>query len=117
MKSTRPVMRYWGAVGCTIRGRNAAAAADSLKALLDDTEPAVRIAAAEALVAVGEPQAGLQGLIDILGSTKDEMVALEALNVAAACKLTGSIPKPVYENACKTGNYPKNMLSDYPDNS
>jgi hypothetical protein len=45
------------------------------------------------------------------------MVVLEALYIAAAYKLTGSIPKPIYEQACQTGKYTKGMLSDYPDNS
>jgi hypothetical protein len=117
MESEHPVMRYWGAVGCTIRGNSAVSASELLQSLLRDPEPAVQLAAAEALVAVGERQAGLTGLVDVLSTTRDEMVVLEALHIAAAYKLTGSIPKPVYENACKTGNYPKNMLSDYPDNS
>lgn len=117
MKDPHPVMRYWGAVGCTIRGENAVTAVDSLKSLLRDADPAIQIAAAEALVAIGERQEGLAALVNVLCHTADEMVALEALNVAAACKLTGSIPKPVYENACKTGNYPMRMLSDYPGSS
>ena len=116
MKSTHPVLRYWGAVGCTIRGNNAASASELLQSLLRDPEPAVQLAAAEALVAVGERQAGLAGLVDVLSMTRDEMVVLEALHIAAAYKLTGSIPKPIYEKACQVGKYPKGMLSDYPDN-
>ena len=116
MKSERPVMRYWGAVGCTIRGNGAASASELLQSLLRDPEPAVQLAAAEALVAVGERQAGLTGLVDVLSMTRDEMVVLEALHIAAAYKLTGSIPKPIYEKACQVGKYPKGMLSDYPDN-
>ena len=117
MKSKHPVMRYWGAVGCTVRGPNAASASDRLQSLLHDTEPAVQLAAAEALVAVGKKQAGLKGVVDVLSTTRDEMVVLEALYIAAAYKLTGSIPKPVYEKACQVGKYPKGMLSDYPGNS
>ena len=116
MKSTHPVLRYWGAVGCTIRGNNAASASELLQSLLRDPEPAVQLAAAEALVAVGERQAGLTGLVDVLSMTRDEMVVLEALHIAAAYELTGSIPKPIYEKACQVGKYPKGMLSDYPDN-
>jgi hypothetical protein len=55
--------------------------------------------------------------VDVLSTTRDEMVVLEALHIAAAYKLTGSIPKPIYEKACQVGKYPKGMLSDYPDNS
>jgi hypothetical protein len=117
MKSKHPVMRYWGAVGCTIRGNSAASASELLQSLLRDPEPAVQLAAAEALTAVGERQAGLTGLVDVLSTTRDEMVVLEALHIAAAYKLTGSIPRPIYEQACQVGKYPKGMLSDYPDNS
>ncbi len=111
------MMRYWGAVGCTIRGNKAASARGLLQSLLRDPEPAVQLAAAEALVAVGEKQAGLKGLVDVLSTTRDEMVVLEALHIAAAYKLTGSIPRPIYEQACQVGKYPKGMRSDYPDNS
>ena len=73
--------------------------------------------AAEALIATGERQDGLQGLVDVLRNTRDEMVVLEALYIAAAYQLTGSIPKPIYEQACQTGKYTQGMLSDYPNNS
>jgi predicted Zn-dependent protease len=117
MKSKHPVMRYWGAVGCTVRSKSAASASELLQSLVSDPEPAVQLAAAEALVAVGEKQAGLKGLVDVLSATRDEMVVLEALHIAAAYKLTGSIPRSIYEQACQVGKYPKGMLSDYPDNS
>ena len=66
---------------------------------------------------MGKKQAGLKGLVDVLSTTRDEMVVLEALYIAAAYQLTGSIPKPIYEQACQNGKYTKGMLSDYPDNS
>ena len=66
---------------------------------------------------MGEKQTGLKGLVEVLSTTRDEMVVLEALYIAAAYKLTGSIPRPVYEKACQVGKYPKGMLSDYPGNS
>lgn len=117
MKSEHAVVRYWGAVGCTVRGQRAASAAGLLRSLLRDSEPAVQLAAAEALIATGERQDGLQGLVDVLRNTRDEMVVLEALYIAAAYQLTGSIPKPIYEQACQTGKYTQGMLSDYPNNS
>ena len=117
MKSKHPVMRYWGAVGCTIRGNKAASARGLLQSLLRDPEPAVQLAAAEALVAVGEKQAGLKGLVDVLSTTRDEMVVLEALHIAAAYKLTGSIPKPIYEQRVKPVSIPKECCQTIPDNS
>ena len=114
MHSDHPVMRYWGALGCTIRGRSADAAAGTLRDLLDDRVPAVRVAAAEALVAQGDKETGLRALVTILDETNRGVVALEALNIAAALGLTSEIPKAVYDRACGISNYTKRMLEDYP---
>ena len=110
-----PVVRYWGALGCTMRGKSAKLAATSLKMLLKDPVPAVRVAAAEALVAQGDTNTGLNALTTILGETEDDMVALEALNVVVALGLTEQIPKAVYARACKTGSYPGRMAEHHPD--
>ena len=75
-----------------------------MKRLLDDPFPAVRIAAAEALVVHGDTESGVAELVDILRETSDEMVALEVLNIAEARGVTGKIPKAVYDKACKTGS-------------
>ena len=77
--------------------------------------PAVRVAAAEALVALGDTTAGLKTFTTILGETGDDMVALEALNIVAALGLTDEIPTSIYARACKTGSYPGRMAEDYPD--
>lgn len=114
MKSKHPVARYWGALGCTIRGESAAGAKRQLKALQNDDVPAVRIAASEALANIGDRGAARKGFVKLLGETKDDMVALEALNVVAALGMTGDIPRDVFDHATKTGSYPKRMAEDYP---
>ncbi len=115
MHNDHPVIRYWGALGCTIRGKSATSAATSLKTLLRDPVPAIRVAAAEALVAQGDITAGLHAFTTILGETGDDMVALETLNIVAALGLTDKIPRAVYARACKTGSYPGRLAEDYPD--
>ena len=113
MADDHPVIRYWGALGCTIRGPAATPAAKHLKRLLEDPSPTVRAAAAEALVAQGDRETGVSALVSILRETNDDMVALEALNIARALGVTGKIPKPVYDRACKTGSYPKRLAGAY----
>ena len=115
MHNEHPVIRYWGALGCTIRGKSARSAATSLKTLLRDPVPVIRVAAAEALVTQGDTTAGLNAFTTILGETSDDMVALETLNIVAALGLTDKIPKAVYARACKTGSYPGRLAEDYPE--
>jgi HEAT repeat protein len=115
LQADHPVLRYWGAVGCTIRGDDARPLAGDLQTLLRDETPAVRIAAAEALVQQGAVEQGRDALIAVLEETDDDMVALFALNVTAALGLTADIPQAVYKKACATGSYPKRMAAeDYP---
>ncbi|MGB0579858.1 MAG: sulfatase-like hydrolase/transferase [Limisphaerales bacterium] len=114
MKSSHPVARYWGALGCTIRGEKAAGAKRQLKALQNDEVPAVRIAASEALANIGDRKAARKGFVNLLGDTEDDMVALDALNVVAALGMTGDIPREVFDRATKTGSYPQRMAEDYP---
>lgn len=114
MKGNHPVGRYWGAIGCTILGKHAKAAAADLKKLQNDEVAAVRIAATEALANMGDRRSGIVGFTKILKETKDDMVALEAMNVAAALGITGDIPKDVFDQAAKLGSYPKRMAEDYP---
>ena len=84
----------------------------SLKRLLADEVPIVRIAAAEALVLLGRQKTGVQALVDVLGSTRDEITALEALNVCQALGVMGQVPAETWARACTTGNYTKGMAGD-----
>ena len=115
LQHDHPVIRYWGALGCTIQRRSAQAAASSLRTLLKDSVPAVRIAAAEALVAQGDTKAALKAYTEILSETDDDMLALETLNIVVAHGLANEIPQAVYARACQTGSYPGRMVEDYPD--
>lgn len=115
MKHDHPVIRYWGATGCTIAGEHAANAEKLLSRLLTDSSPSVRVAAAEALYAIGEKEAGLKGLIQILQETKDPVVSLEALNVTQALGVMNDVPADVWAKACKAGAYSKRMAEDQDD--
>jgi hypothetical protein len=115
MKHDHPVVRYWGATGCTIQGEAAAAAMSQLKKLLQDPSPSVRVAAAEALYVLGDKKTGFHGLIDILKETNDPVVSLEALNVTQALGVMNDVPRDVWAEACNAGGYSKRMAKDQDD--
>lgn len=75
-----PVVRYWAATGCTILGKQSKLATDKLVQLTEDSELAVRIAAAEALYGLGQTDIALETLIAALRSD-NKMARVQALNV------------------------------------
>lgn len=75
------IVRYWAATGCTILGAQAKAAKAELIPLLKDSEPAVRIAAAEAIYGLGDKTSGLPVLTDILQHSDNLYARLEAVTV------------------------------------
>ena len=113
MKHDHPVMRYWGATGCTIQV--ASEASGQLRELLEDPSPSVRVAAAEALYVLGHKKAGFQALIDILKETRDPVVSLESLNVTQALGVMNEVPKDVWARATAVGGYSKRMEKDQDD--
>ena len=79
MKDSDSAVRYWAAVGCSVRGENAKSAITALRALCADPSPSVRVAADEALVRVGEPS-GLDRLVRELDTPDcDALAALDSL--------------------------------------
>ncbi len=75
-----PDVRYWAVTGCTILGQKAAPALKDLVRLLTDTEPAVQIAAAEALYMLGNKGRAIEVLINALKGS-NVMARVQALNV------------------------------------
>ena len=75
-----PSVRYWAAIGCSVLSSKAVKYTNSLKALLNDKEGAVQVAAAEALYRAGEKEVGLKALTAAL-SHPHTFVRVQALNV------------------------------------
>ena len=77
-----PVIRYWGAQGCLILGAKAGPAREVLRDCLRDEWADVRVAAAEALGHLGDLEAALATLGDVLktGETGEVLAALNALD-------------------------------------
>ena len=111
MADDHPVMRYWGAIGCTVMGDAAAPAKAELTKLLNDERFAVRIAAAEAIATLGDTAAAIKTLADILKSSRDEMVVLTALNTIEALGLRKEFPKDVFAKGTSVGGYPGRLKS------
>jgi hypothetical protein len=75
-----PVVRYWAVIGCIVMSNDASPYKLQLKQLLQDSEPVVRIAAAEALYLLNEKDPALKTLAEGLQSG-NLMVRVYALNV------------------------------------
>ncbi len=112
MNSKNPVIRYWGATGCTINALEAGKAKGQLKKLLKDESESVRLAAAEALHVLGDKKAGFAGILDILQTSTDPVVSLEALNITQALGVMKDVPKDIWARACEQGGYSKRMDKD-----
>jgi len=91
-------VRYWAALGLLMRGSDGVtAAADALRIALSDTSPAVRAAAAEALVAWGRAEdldTALATLLDVANPANSN--ALEALPALAAIDALGEKAAPIW---------------------
>ncbi len=112
LKHEHPVFRFWGATGCAIQGESCRSAVRDLQTLLEDEVPVVRIAAAEALFVLGEKQQGFDALVDVLQTNREEITALEALNVCQALGIMDQVPAEAWARACETGSYTKGMAGD-----
>ena len=82
LKSPNSMVRYWGAMVCTAFGAGAVELADEVQPLLSDEVEIVRVRAAEFLGRIGKinPQ---PVLTEIVNTTRDPVVATEALNSVA----------------------------------
>lgn len=87
------IIRYWAATGLVILGENAAGARQALRrAVADDSASSVRIACAEALCNLGEPDAGLAELERAIACGQPLPRRLMALNALDAI---GTMALPV----------------------
>jgi len=111
LKHPDAVVRYWAAVGLGHAGDKAAA--EPLRAALRDESGDVRVAAAEALVRLGDQQQGVQGLIAAL-EHPSEWVRLRGLQ---AIERLGPLAKDALDAARKAAKadagYPGRMAEHF----
>ncbi|MDD4144731.1 MAG: sulfatase-like hydrolase/transferase [Prolixibacteraceae bacterium] len=79
LKNDESAIRYWGATGILILGEKAAPAKEALKSALNDNSANVVTVAAEALYKLGEKEAAVKALADVL-KDPNEFARCHALN-------------------------------------
>lgn len=91
LSNKNPMVRYWAVTGCIILEKGAETAKPQIKALLLDPEPAVRLAAAEALYGLDETRLVLPILSQSF-TTNNMQARLQALNIL---EIMGEEAKPI----------------------
>lgn len=80
MKEDNDCIRFWGAMGCLMLGRQAAPAAEPLWEMLQDRSPQIQVVAAEALCHMGKEEKALEKLQDLLLRHAHPKIRLQAAN-------------------------------------
>jgi hypothetical protein len=95
MEDPSEPIRWWGAQGCGMLREKAGAAEAALLKHLQDASGAVRVAAAESLVYLGQPEVALPVLEAVLGDSENSGFSLQAANALARLgeKARPSLPK------------------------
>jgi N-sulfoglucosamine sulfohydrolase len=106
-----PVVRYWAVTGCLILGPKATAARPKLQTLLGDPEPAVRIAAAEAVSAWGEEKKALPILSQALTSNNLH-ARVQALNILENMGSKAQTAMPALQQFASLEKADKNSILD-----
>ena len=112
MESGHPAIRYWGALGIQILGKDAAPAAAALTARLEDAHAVVRITAAEALHASGNTETAEHHLLGALTHDLDPISTLHLLNALHHLDLIRKIPASDMQNLRQRSNYIKRILAE-----
>lgn len=93
MKDKNPVVRYWGAMGCTILGEQAAELSPHLVSLGEDESACVRMTAARALWAVGKEKAAADALLREFEKEHTNEGEILLTNLATQMDLIDRIPR------------------------
>lgn len=110
LSDKNPIVRYWAVTGCIILEKKAIAAKPQLNALLQDSEPAVRIAAAEALYGLGETTIALPILTQTLTSNNLH-ARVQALNILEIMGQQAKSALPALKQFASLENTPKSPQS------
>ena len=97
-------VRWWAAQGCTILGIKATAAKSTLQRRLEDPSAAVQVAAARALVKLGDMEAALPMLERCVQHLNAPFFALQAANVFDRIGANGRPALPVLKQTLNTLN-------------
>ena len=86
-----PVMQYWGIMGFEIRGSADREAKRKLIYLLEHEVEGLRLAAARALLVLGDGDPGVAALEKLIRNTKSNIIGMEALWALYVHKETGGL--------------------------
>ena len=109
-----PLVRYWATTGCLILQDKAADAKEALMKCLQDESMDVRVVAAEAVAFLGEKEAALSVVTEVVkkGNAYESLAALNALDFMWKA---GNITLAQAQNAVKKLNMkePNNRIPEY----
>jgi len=98
-------VRYWGAIGCLMLGEKAASLTDEMRKRLDDESHEVRAIAAWHLIRIGEKEAGLACLKDLLEA--NTYAGMKTMCVVLWIGETGKPLESAVRKAKVAGSYTK----------
>ncbi len=100
MQDDDPIVRYWGALGCSVLGERAVEMSPHLVKLGDDPSACVRLTAAGALWEAGKKKAGLQALLREFARPSDSFNDEDEIlltNLAKQLDMIDQIPEEWFE--------------------
>lgn len=100
-----PVIRYWAVMQCAILGDKAKANAPELQKLLNDSEPAVRLTAMEAMSKIDPKFDASEKLIELLKKSDNDIVLIKALQLSKDLGIDKKMSKDEWNEICKKGSY------------
>jgi arylsulfatase A-like enzyme len=109
MSDADPVIRYWALQGCQIAGAAAGLSVEKVRAALQDPLAAVRIAAAEALIAMDDPPAGQDALVAEFESSGNpsDGVLYQLSNAVRRAGVTDRVPPAWAESILQDDSAPR----------
>ena len=110
LADAEPAVRWWAAVGLTALGKAAAPAAGALERVMEDDNPLVRVAAAEAMCNLGKHDKALPVLIRGL-QDKTPFIRLRAINVLDRIGDRARAALPQIKKAKMKGIFPADYLN------
>lgn len=91
LSSANPLERYWAVQGCLVLGKEAAAADQTLRSLLKDPHSAIRVGAAQALIAMDKPEGAYEVLLKELSAGENEYAQQNVVNVLTQLDATDKV--------------------------
>lgn len=93
LKNSDPIVRYWGAIGCCVHGKNAVELSPHLVELANDESACVRMTAAQALWQIGKRKAAQAALISEFDKNQNPEDSILMTNLLAQFDCVDQVPQ------------------------